>query len=131
MGIAVDVAQARHDAAREEWAAAHRAVAIAERTQYRSSGTPTQAERQALDAAHAQRDLARGDMEDAAEVLERARVAYNDLSRRLSLQATAAAYHADQEAQEAQRAAAQEQARAGAERRGLRAIKANISRVVA
>jgi hypothetical protein len=129
LGIAVDVARERYEAAGRDWSTARRRVASAEAAQSRNTGMPSAAERQEMDDARAEEDAAKDEMEEAGAALERAQVAYNALARLLQDGATVAAYAADQAAQAAERDAARDRSRAASQRRGLRALKAKVSQV--
>ncbi len=127
LGIEVDAAVARWDAANADWQSALIAVARAEAALSRHTGTPSASERRALEDAKADEWEARAEYDDASEALGMARVAYNDLAGRIQHRALMDAYQADQEAQAAQREVARQVSRAAGRRRGLRAIKARVS----
>lgn len=129
LGIALDVARERYEAARRDWSTARRRAASAESAQSRHTGLPSAAERQELKEARAEEEVAMDETAEAGEALERAQVAYNTLARQLADEATVAAYAADQAAQAAEREASRERARVASQRRGLRALKAKVAQV--
>ena len=127
LGIAVDVARQRYEAAQAEWSAASRRAAIAESAQSHHTGMPSPAERQAAADAGEEVAAAKDELTEAGEVLDRAQVAYNSLARRLQDRATVEAYRIEQEGLAAAREAARLARKTSARRGGLRAIRAKVA----